>query len=79
MGWGRRRGETEKVRKSNAKECREKETHIELLHAHGIEHMPQELVRVLLPEVEVLVVFSADGCKDLPMEGIVSTDHVRLV
>ena len=58
---------------------RDESTHIELLHAHGIEHMPQELVRVLLPEVEVLVVFSADGCKDLPVEGVVSTDNVRLV
>ena len=66
MGWGRRRGETEKVRTSNAKESKERETHIELLHAHRVQHVPQELVRVLLPEIKILIVLAAYRCKEDP-------------
>lgn len=32
--------------------------HVQFLHSHGIEHMPQKFVGVLLPEIHVLIVFT---------------------
>lgn len=38
-------------------------THIQLLHPHGIQEYPQELVCVLLGEVEVLVILATEGAQ----------------
>ena len=45
-----------------------KDTHVELLHAHRVQHVPQKLVRVLLPEIEVLVVLAADRREQDPYD-----------
>ena len=66
MGWGRRRGETEKVRESNAIDSKKRETHIELLHAHRVQHVSQKLMRVLLPEIKILIVLAAYRCEEDP-------------
>ena len=49
-------------------------THIKLLHAHGVQHMSQEFVGILLSEVEILVVLAADSSENLSVgkENIIS-------
>ena len=50
-------------------------THVQLLHTHGVEEMPQEFMGVLLLEIVVLVIFSSDRVQKIPVNLIrVSTE-----
>ena len=37
-------------------------TYVQLFHTHGIKHMPEELMCILLPKIHVLVVL-LPNCK----------------
>ena len=58
-------------------------THVQLLHTHRIQHVSQELMRVLLPEIEVLIVLAAYRRQELPTRcnhAVVSTStHIEIV
>ncbi len=51
-------------------EQRNMETYVLLLHPHRVQHMSQELVRILLPKIKILVVFATDYCQQVSEENV---------
>ena len=42
-------------------------THVQLLHTHGVEEMPQKFMSILLLEIVVLVVFGSNRKQKVPV------------
>ena len=43
-------------------------THVQLLHTHGVEEMPQEFMSVLLLEIIILVILGSNRIQKIPVD-----------